>query len=516
MDQSIETTERAEQPQYRAVPRHHLRSGSAAFMVIVLLVLWRLLPIGKNQVVPPLTSDTSSKAQPVRVSTQSVTLTTSPVFLEVTGTVQSELEAPLASKVMGRVKSVLAKEGDRVRQGQPLILLDARDLEVSLSQANANLRAADVGYENARVVARMEASLSSARIAEAESKVTQSEAALQATMAKLELVQSGQRRQEREQAVLAVSLAKSNLRLAESNLKRMTNLYREGAISSQQYDQYQSQFEVAKSQLETALQGKSIADEGSRAEDIRAAQQAVRQAQATVLEAKAGLKSAHASAMQTEVRKQEIRGAQAQIGQSKAGLQLAKVVRAYAEIAAPFDGVITKRLADPGVMATPGSPLLKIQGGTLRLEAVLPESALVFAKRGASVPIHFDALQNHDLVGRVVEIGTQGDANSHTFLVKIVLPPTNGASAGMFGRARFTTGSEKRLLVPDSAVFEREGLHYSYVVDVNHQARLRRITVGDPVGDRILVLSGLNSGEHIVTTGKEQLTDGSPVNEELR
>ena len=49
----------------------------------------------------------------------------------------------------------------------------------------------------------------------------------------------------------------------------------------------------------------------------------------------------------------------------------------------------------------------------------------------------------------------------------------------MFGRARFTTGSEKRLLIPASAVSEREGLHYLYVVDKHHQARLRMVTLYD-------------------------------------
>jgi RND family efflux transporter MFP subunit len=162
-------------------------------------------------------------------------------------------------------------------------------------------------------------------------------------------------------------------------------------------------------------------------------------------------------------------------------------------------------------MASPGVPLLEIQGGALRLEAVVPESALASVKKGASVPVHIDALQNRAVMGHIVEIAPQGDAGSHTFVVKIKLPRASGASAGMFGRARFTTGSEKRLLVPDSAVSEREGLHYLYIVDIHHQARLRMVTVGDPVEDQIPVLSGLNPGERIVVAGREQVTDGSPV-----
>jgi len=198
--------------------------------------------------------DTQRAAHIAQVSVQTVALTQAPRSLEVTGTVQAQFEASLSARVTARVQKVLVREGERVRRGQPLILLDARDLDASVSQADAGLRAARVSYDTARVAARMEAASSTARIGEAQAKIVQSEAALQAATAKLELVQAGPRRQERAQAGLAVSQAQSSLTLAESNLKRMGSLYNEGAISAQQYDQVRSQFELAKAQFETAQQ----------------------------------------------------------------------------------------------------------------------------------------------------------------------------------------------------------------------------------------------------------------------
>ena len=468
-----------------------------------------------RQATPAAAPDTQQGAQAVPVSVQQVATTASPQSLEVTGTVRAEFETSLASKVMARVQSVLVKEGDSVHRGQALILLDARDLQAVVSQADAGLRAARVGYDTARVAARMETALSAARIAEAQSRIGQSQAALNAAKAKRDLILAGPRLQEREQALLAVSQAGANLSLAQSSLQRMANLYKEGAISALQYDQYRSQFEVAKSQFDLARQGKSLTDEGSRKEEIRAVQQAVLQAQAAVQQADAGLKSAQAAAMQTEVRKQEISAAQAQVGSSQAGVQLAKVNRDYAVLSSPFDGVVTRRLADPGVMAGPGVLLITVGGGTLRLEAIVPESVLSSVKRGMNIPVHFDALQGHALSGRVVAVAPQGEASSHTFVVKIDLPLRSGASAGMFGRARLTTGTQQGLFVPASALWEREGLHYLYVVDEEHIARLRMVTAGDPVGEKTPILSGLNSGERIVTAGKERLTDGAPVKERL-
>jgi HlyD family secretion protein len=496
--------------------RQHAWIGGLVLLIVVGAIFWWNLPRERHQIVPSLHQGEPPSAQAMPVRLETAALTILPQWLEVTGTVQAEMEAPIAAKVLGRVQKVLVREGERVHRGQTLVLLDAHDLDAAIVQADANLRAANIGYKSAQVTARMEESQSTARIAEAQAHVTQAEASLLAARAKLELVQAGPRRQEREQAALAVSQAKSNLTLAQSNLNRMASLYQEGAISAQQYDQFKSQYEVARAVYETAQQGKSITEEGSRAEEIRAARESVRQAQAAVQEAQAGLKHAQANALQVDVRRQEIQGAQAQIGRSQAGLQMARITREDAVITSPFDGTVTKRLADPGMMAGPGVPLLKVQGGALRLEAVVPESALTSVKSGAAVPIRFDALRGRSQSGRVVEIAPQGDAGSHTFMVKIELLSTSGAAAGMFGRARFITGVEKRLPVPASAVWEREGLDYLYVADENHTARLRMVTVGDPIGNRIPILSGLNPGERIIVSDPRQIIDGAPVIEEPR
>jgi multidrug resistance efflux pump len=361
-----------------------------------------------------------------------------PRWLEATGSVRAQLEANIATKVQGRVMEVYVHEGDRVRRGQPLLTLDARDLEAGIAQAEANRRASVVGYDNARVTAQMEASTSAARIAQAEAQVTNAEAAVQSARARKDLVRSGPRRQEKVQAGLAVAQAQSSLTLAETNLRRMTSLFSQGAVARQQVDVAQNQYDLAKAQYDTAVQSRSIAEEGSRQEDIRSAEEAVRQAEAGLVEARAGLREARAGALQVNVRRQQIRGAQAQIGQSDAAVRLARVTRDYATINAPFDGIVTQRLADPGALASPGVPLLTVQGGPIRLEAVVPEGALASARKGAAVPVSLDALPGKALTGRISEVAPQGDAQSHTFLVKIDLPASL-ARSGMFGRARFRT-----------------------------------------------------------------------------
>jgi RND family efflux transporter MFP subunit len=482
--------------------------GAGLFGVgVVAAIVWVLV-----RPEPPKSAQKSESLPPtVEAKVETVDAVNAPRWLEVTGNVRPELEATISTKVMGRITSITVREGDTVRQGQPLIYLDARDLEAAITQANANLRVAGTGYENARVAADMERSMSRARISEAEARVEQSEAALKSAQARLDLVLTGPRKQERQQASLAVAQAQANLALAESNLKRYQNLVNEGAVSRQQFETAQTQYAVAKAQYESAVQSQSIAEEGSRAEEIRAAQEAVRQAEANLQQAQAGLRQARASAMQVTVRAQEVRGAQAQIGQAEAMLKIARVNRDYATINAPFDGIVTRRLADPGAMAGPGAPLLIVQGGAIRLEAVVPESALRAVRKGDTIPVTLDALAGQTLGGRVAEISPQGDPASHTFLVKIDLPRTANVKAGMFGRARIAVGFENRLMVPASAVWEREGLRYVYVVDRENVARLRMITVGEGEGENLPVLSGLSRGERVVAEGREKVRDGMKV-----
>ncbi|MGC8667327.1 MAG: efflux RND transporter periplasmic adaptor subunit [Chthonomonadales bacterium] len=485
-------------------------TAAASTLAVIGVAAALMVTLDRNPAAKAKSSEPEEpKAIPVAFYTVEPVGTTS--WLDATGTVRPEFEAVVATKVSGRVMSVLVHEGDHVRKGQPLVLLDARDLDAGIVQAQANLRSAEVGYQNARVAADMETSMSRSRVQAAEAELKQAEAALQAATARQQQVDTGPRKQERAQASLAVLQAKANLDLAESNLRRMQSLVADGAISQQQYDITRTARDVAKAQYEAAVQQQSMVDEGSRAEERRQAQEAVRQAQAAVAQAQAGLRQAKAAALQAEVRREEVKAAKAQVGQMRAALQIARVMRDYATIRAPFDGVIAAKLVDPGAMANPGTPLLRVQGGRIRLEAVVPESALKWVQMGSALPVDLDALAGHRFMGRVSEIAPQGDPASHTFVAKVDLPATARIRAGMFGRAHIATTHEHRMLVPAPAVFEREGLHYVFVVDDQNVARLRLVTVGDEVDGRRMVLSGLNPGERIIAQVPPSLTDGAKV-----
>ena len=184
-----------------------------------------------------------------------------------------------------------------------------------------------------------------------------------------------------------------------------------------------------------------------------------------------------------------------------------KATMSYAKVTAPFDGVVTRKLADIGDLAMPGKPLLEIEAPTsLRFEADLPEAILDHVKLGAKMPVHLAKT----VEGTVSEISPVADPVSRTFNVKLDLPPTEGLRTGQFGRVSVPVSEVKLLLVPQSAVLKRVQMELVFVAK-DGKAALRLVKTGKLLEERIEILSGLEEGEPIIVSKTTQLTDGQPV-----
>jgi len=202
--------------------------------------------------------------------------------------------------------------------------------------------------------------------------------------------------------------------------------------------------------------------------------------------------------------------AQARLAQAKEASRAAGTVAGYTRITAPLAGVVTGKALDVGMTVFPGMPLMTVEEeGRYRLEVNAPESLLGKVKPGQSVKVAVDGVAS-ELTGRVAEVFPNADPLSRTFLVKVDLTGT-GIRAGLYGRAMFSVGEKKGLLVPRGALMERGALTSVWVVDKENIARMRLVKTGKTLGDRIEILSGLADGERIVTSGVELVTDGAKV-----
>jgi RND family efflux transporter MFP subunit len=205
--------------------------------------------------------------------------------------------------------------------------------------------------------------------------------------------------------------------------------------------------------------------------------------------------------------RQEYETAEARVKITTAGLTEAETMLGYASVTAPFDGVVTRKLADVGDLAMPGKPLLEIEApGSLRFEADLPEAILDRVQLGAKLPVRL----NQIVVGTVSEISPIADPVSRTFRVKLDLPPVDGLRTGQFGRVSVPVAETRLLLVPREAVLKRGQMEIVFVVR-DGRASLRLVKTGKALDGRVEVLSGLEEGDSVVVRDTDRLIDGQPV-----
>ncbi len=206
----------------------------------------------------------------------------------------------------------------------------------------------------------------------------------------------------------------------------------------------------------------------------------------------------------------EFEAAQARYSIAQGAVAEATAMMDYVEIAAPFDGVVTRKWVDVGDLAAPGKPLIAIEDpSALQLEADVPQTIAAQVQRGARLVVQVDALDG-DLLGTVNEIAPAADAASRTFRIKVDLPEQAGLRSGQFARLLVPVGESDALRVPVSAIVQRGQLEIAFVV-TDRQAHLHLVKTGQRIGDDIDVLSGLHAGDAVVVEGAAQLSDGQPV-----
>jgi len=234
------------------------------------------------------------------------------------------------------------------------------------------------------------------------------------------------------------------------------------------------------------------------------------QAAAAREQAENDLKRATALLEQKILSSAEFDNAQSRFRMAAASEAEAKTMLGYTDVVAPFAGVITRKLADVGDLAAPGKALLQMENpDTLRFEADVPEALIGNVKLGDQLPVRIAGVTN-EIEGSIAELSPTADPNSRTFLVKLDLANAPGLRSGQFGRVAVPVGEVSAIRVPAAAVIQRGQMEVVFVA-INGHAEMRLVKTGRRVGDEMEVVSGLNSGEKVVTQGASVLTDRQPV-----
>lgn len=189
---------------------------------------------------------------------------------------------------------------------------------------------------------------------------------------------------------------------------------------------------------------------------------------------------------------------QAQVSQAHSVVNEMQSRHADALLRAPFDGVILKRLKEPGDMGLLGVPIITLQTSDgLRLEADVPTSCATRYTMGMAVKVHIDALAL-TLDAQIDEINSDVDSQTRTQLIKVALPVVKGLQTGYFGWLEQSCAQHEALLIPKSAIEHIGQLEIVHVLD-NEHGSTRHIRTGKAFGNYVEVISGLVSGETIVS-----------------
>lgn len=210
------------------------------------------------------------------------------------------------------------------------------------------------------------------------------------------------------------------------------------------------------------------------------------------------------------VTQQEFESVQARLRIAEASAAEAETMLSHMKIVAPFNGVITRKYADVGDLATPGKPLLEMEDpAALRFETDVPEAAIGRLKVGDQLEVRAQNVTN-TLSATVAEIAPAADPASRTFLVKLDLPQAPGLRSGQFGRVAVPVADVNALRIPITALVIRGQLEMVFV-ETNRQAQMRLVKTGKHLGNEVELVSGLDAGESVVVDEAAKLVDGQPL-----
>ena len=223
-------------------------------------------------------------------------------------------------------------------------------------------------------------------------------------------------------------------------------------------------------------------------------------------EATGALRAAEAHAAAASARAQ---AALSDVDSARAASEAAGTTASFALITAPFDGMVAEKMVEPGNMAAPGAPLMRLEDTRgFRLDVRVDESRIGQIVTGATVPVSLDSGTNGAAImvsGTVSETGRAVDADARAFLVKVTLPNAITLRSGMFGRAHFSGRARRALVIPAGALV-RHGQVTSVMVVEKGLAHVRLVSVSGTE-----VLAGLSEGEVVIVAAPATVSDGRRV-----
>lgn len=209
-----------------------------------------------------------------------------------------------------------------------------------------------------------------------------------------------------------------------------------------------------------------------------------------------------------------------QLEKTELALKSAKVQRATlleqiskTTIKAPFAGVVTAKLTEEGAYAAPGVPLIQITDiSLLKFTVNVPETELSQFKMNKENSLQADAFPEINLSGKVVLIGSKANmGNSYPVQFTVRNTTDLKIKSGMFGKVNLkNNSSEKQIIIPASAIVGSNINPQVYIIQQG-KAKLKDITISNRIQNTVVVSTGLNENDILITNGFINVFEGANV-----
>ena len=209
---------------------------------------------------------------------------------------------------------------------------------------------------------------------------------------------------------------------------------------------------------------------------------------------------------------------QSKVAQAQSQLEVAKKNLADCKLIAPVSGIVGKTQVGAGETALPSQAVVSILNiNKVKVKVAIPEAEISGINSNTPSYIKVDAI-NQRFNGAQIEKGVQADALTHTYDIRInVTNVGHQLLPGMVASVTFTLGTQqssnvKQLTLPVTAVQKKaSGKLFVWSVDEYNKAHRIDVTIGETMGNRIVVTSGICENQRIVTEGYQKLSEGTKV-----
>ena len=382
---------------------------------------------------------------------------------EFVGSLEAKQRVALAPRVDGRITEIAVTEGDAVEQGDLIVQLQLgrEQGEVEAAKSEVNVQRANLSNAEAELRA------AEAEVASAEAGVEQSRADLREQEAELEL--------------------------AQTNMERSKFLVQEGAQSQQVLDDRTRDINAAQAQTD-ALRAA-----------LNSSQKALNAARERVASARSAIEGQQASLAQ----------AQSRVGVATENLDFNRIV-------APIDGVVGNIQPKVGDYVEAGNQITSItQNDVLELNISVPLEQASQLELGLPAEI-IDEQGEAIASGKINFISPRTDRSSQAILVKAAFNNNGRLKDDSFARTRIIWSQQPGILIPTEAVSRIGGQSFVFVAQEVEQedgstalvAEQKPVELGAIQGQSYQVISGLRSGDRLITSGILNLADGTPIEPE--